>query len=182
MKRNKFKKYLLIISLTILILLLLFLIGLISIFGLPLPAKKYSYTGRRQTELLELSKNSSLPREQEKLEVVLDAVYIADLKELASLTKTYYQAYFVLPWRRKFEPSLLRNVEGFSKLKQAAGTTSDYFYDSFQKIVNKDIYMSDNGNEVYWCVDLLRLSEKEIWEGNKCNSITNCYCEKVQLK
>lgn len=163
------KKYFLLISIGIFVIIALLFLDL---FGIPLPAKKYTYTGPRQPELIELSDNSSLPKEQEQLEQVLDAVYIADIQTLVSLTQSYYKDHSTLPWQKQSKPQLAREVKGIFELRLAGGVSDDLF----QKMLNKDIYLADDGKKVYWCVDLLRNNDRELWESTYCKNMTKCYC------
>lgn len=166
------KKLLLPVSIGFFLVITLLLVAWIAVIGIPLPAKKISYTGARKAELIELSDNPSLPKEQEQLEQVLDAVYIADIQTLVSLTQSYYKDHSKLPWQKQSEPRLAREVEGISELRLAGGVSDDLF----QKMLNKDIYLADDGKKVYWCADLLRDNDRELWEGTWCKSMTKCYC------
>ena len=141
--------------------------------GIPLPAKKYTYTGPRALELTDLSTNSSLPKKQEKLEEVLDGVYIADMMTWKTLTDKYYRDNSMLPWKTPLDPQLIQAVEEITILRSVGGVSDDLF----QEILKRDVYLSDDGKNVYWCADLLKNSDRELWEGKKCKSSTKCYCE-----
>lgn len=167
------KNHLLLTSFGFILIITLLFVVWIAIFGIPLPAKKYTYTGPRKAELQELAANSSLPKDQAQLEQVLDAVYISDIQTFVSLTQNYYKDYSELPWQQQSRPQLARDIQGISKLQLTGGMSDD----SFQKMLSKDIYLVNDGKNVYWCADLLRDNDRELWKGTWCNSTTNCYCD-----
>ena len=145
----------------------------IPFLGIPLPAKKYTYTGPRSSDLSKLSTNSSLPKEQGKLEEVLDSVYIADMITWKTLTEKYYEDYSALPWNSPLEPQLIQMVKEISVLITSGGISDK----AFQEMLKRDVYISDDGKNVYWCADLMKDSDRELFEGEKCRSAANCYCE-----